>query len=167
MNSHKNRDYRFRALIANLSDLDNYVVHLQSVIGPNTIIKVVRGHRMHSKELLLDEFAAAFQFPLYFGRNWDAFDECMSDLQSLCAKEYHLIIAEAGALLKIEPEDLVIFFEILDRVSQEWSEGDVPMVNVQQEGVRFHIVLQDSRSNIEELRQVLLPIVGDIPNIEG
>ena len=29
---------------------------------------------------VFDEFAAAFQFPYYFGRNKDAFDECMRDL---------------------------------------------------------------------------------------
>ncbi|QIS02446.1 hypothetical protein F5X71_09020 [Nocardia brasiliensis] len=40
----------------------------------------VRGQRMRTTTELFAEFAAAFQFPWYFGQNWAAFDECMTDL---------------------------------------------------------------------------------------
>ncbi len=162
----EDREHHFHALAASTSDLDNYVLRLRSVTGPNTIIRVVRGRRMQSKELLLDEFAAALQFPLYFGGNWDAFEECMSDLQWLPAKEYVLIIADAGSLLKIEPEgSIIVAFEILDRVSREWAAGRLPDIDVEREPVVFHTLLQDETPKIGELRRVLLPIVGDIPEV--
>ena len=40
----------------------------------------MRGDRMRSYDGLFDEFAAAMQFPWYFGYNGNAFDECIADL---------------------------------------------------------------------------------------
>lgn len=34
-----------------------------------------------SPDQLHDLFAKAFQFPEYYGRNWDAFDECIRDIE--------------------------------------------------------------------------------------
>jgi RNAse (barnase) inhibitor barstar len=164
----RDREHHFHALVASTRDLDNYVFRLQSGAAPNMVIRVVRGLRMQSKERLLDEFAAALQFPLYFGRNWDAFEECMADLQWLPAKAYVLVVSDAGSLLKMEPANsAVVLFEILDRVSREWSEGKLPDTNVQQEPVLFHVLLQDDASNIEDLRRALLPVVGDVPVVSS
>lgn len=38
------------------------------------VVRTVRGRKMRSRQGLFDEFAAALQFPLYFGENADAFD---------------------------------------------------------------------------------------------
>ncbi|MGA8908100.1 MAG: barstar family protein [Acidobacteriaceae bacterium] len=164
----RDRERHFHALVASISDLDNYVLRLHSVAAPNTVIRVVRGRRMQSKEHLLDEFAAAFQFPLYFGRNWDAFEECMADLQWLPAKAYVLVISDASFLLKMEPANsMVVLFEILDRVSREWTDGKLPDINVEQDPVLFHVLLQDEAPSIEDLRRALLPVVGDIPVVRS
>ena len=41
----------------------------------------VDGRNCETKSSLFSEFAGRLNFPDYFGRNWDAFDECMQDLQ--------------------------------------------------------------------------------------
>ena len=50
-------------------------------------VRVVRGRKMRNLPGLFDEFSAALQFPLYFGENEDAFDECIADLENLPAGE--------------------------------------------------------------------------------
>jgi len=42
-------------------------------------VRVVRGFRMRDWSSLMDEFSAAFQFPLYFGGNLDALNESLSE----------------------------------------------------------------------------------------
>ncbi len=58
----------------------------------NEVARVVRGGRCSDKRRLLQEFAAALQFPHYFGNNWDAFDECMNDLSWIKGSRLVLLI---------------------------------------------------------------------------
>jgi hypothetical protein len=44
------------------------------------VVRTLRGVKMQTVQQLFDEFAAALQFPWYFGENWAAFDECLTDL---------------------------------------------------------------------------------------
>src|SRR5262245_41285350 len=45
------------------------------------VARVVRGVKCSTATKLFDEFAAALQFPDYFGENWDAFSDCFADLR--------------------------------------------------------------------------------------
>src|SRR5215831_6760717 len=63
------------------------------------LTKVLRGRKMATVKDLFDECAAALQFPSYFGENWAAFHECMTDLSWLQATSYVLIITDASEFL--------------------------------------------------------------------
>ena len=52
----------------------------------------LRGKRIRSEEDYLREFSAAFQFPWYYGENWNALDECASDLDWLSFTHLLVII---------------------------------------------------------------------------
>jgi hypothetical protein len=68
----------------------------------------------------------------------------------------------------MEPANsIVVLFEILERVSREWADGKLPDINVEQDPVPFHVLLQDDASNIADLKRALLPVVGDIPVASG
>lgn len=43
--------------------------------------------RIVSREVLHAELARAFFFPDYYGRNWDAFDECIDDIEQPASVE--------------------------------------------------------------------------------
>ena len=57
---------------------------------------------MRTLDALFDEMAAAFQFPYYFGENWDALDECLADLSWLPAAGYVILIRESSEVLALE-----------------------------------------------------------------
>jgi hypothetical protein len=82
--------------------------------NPHAAIRQIHGTRCHSEPSLFSEFAAALQFPLYFGRNWDAFADCLSDLPEWTQAEHTgLIIADADHILLHDDDLPVKFFEVL------------------------------------------------------
>lgn len=67
-------------------------------------VRVLRGTRMQTAQDVFTEFAAALQFPHYFGHNKDAFDECIADLSWLPpGPGYVLLITEPDQVLANEP----------------------------------------------------------------
>lgn len=100
----------------------------------------LRGSKMRTANALFDEFAAALQFPPYFGENWDGLDECLNDLDWLDGDGAALFILDADQLLRdAPPEDGRILFEILQA-----AESNLP----------FHIVMQtqDTTTVMEGLK---------------
>lgn len=80
------------------------------------------GSAMTTLDGCFDEVSSALFFPNYFGRNWDALDECLVDLSWLPAPAYVLVIDEALDVLRDEPvEQLETLVRILGRAASEWS----------------------------------------------
>ena len=95
---------------------------LLTTLPDSTVSRLLRGHKARTTAALFDEFAAALQFPCYFGENWDAFDECITDLAWLPAEAYVFLIVRSIYLLDKEPGDrLQLFLEILQNAGEEWS----------------------------------------------
>lgn len=88
----------------------------------------VRGERMQTVAELFAEFAAAFQFPWYFGNNWSAFDECMRDLDEWLPSKLGYVVSiwnSAEVLSRsvdasIQSDDLALFVRRLKFVADEW-----------------------------------------------
>jgi len=69
---------------------------------------------MLDRDGVFDEFAACLQFPHYFGRNWNAFIDCVQDLEWLPSSAFVLIIRDARRLLENgDPDELALFSRIL------------------------------------------------------
>ena len=51
--------------------------------------------RFQEKEKLLREIAAALRFPDWFGQNWDALEDCLTDLSWLDADACVLVFEQA------------------------------------------------------------------------
>lgn len=113
------------------------------------IVRVVRGQKMHHYYSLFDEFAAALQFPWYFGENGNAFDECISDLSWIPTRVGYVIVITHSEETLIDTEDngLSWFVTSLARASVEWS---IPLEvggPLDRGAIPFHVVLQTEKTN--------------------
>ena len=87
------------------------------------VARAVRGTRMGTVRGVLDEFAAALQFPYYFGGNKDAFDECMRELDETLgvADGYVVLVRDAAALLSEQPGELAWLADALAFHAEHWA----------------------------------------------
>jgi len=86
-----------------------------------TVVRRVRGHHCQTTQALLGEWARAFAFPSYFGHNWDAFDECITDLDWLPAYCYIAIVSDASTVLPYDDAAFAIFIRVLRSAAIAWS----------------------------------------------
>ncbi len=101
----------------------NEDVGVRLVAPPGFVTKAIYGARSRTKPALLAELAQAFEFPAYTGRNWDALEECLADLEWLPAEGYLLVVTDADQLLGESPEDYGTFLEVMETVAAEWAAG--------------------------------------------
>jgi hypothetical protein len=96
---------------------------------------------MRTVARLFDELAAAFQFPAYFGENWAALEECLTDLDWIGASAYLTIVWNAEDLLAdAGQEDATIFLRLLARVAAEWSRPVSARESWDRPAVPFHVL---------------------------
>ena len=58
----------------------------------------LRGTRCKTEDIMFHEVSASFQFPYYFGENWDAMDECLCDLEWLCASKIFVVVDDFSCM---------------------------------------------------------------------
>jgi RNAse (barnase) inhibitor barstar len=81
---------------------------------------------VHDKQHLLDAVAAAFRFPEWFGGNWDALEDCLTDLSWDKAPGYVALFEHASEFAKRAPHEFATAVEIFESVAEYWDEQDKP-----------------------------------------
>lgn len=81
------------------------------------------------KTAFLCAAADLLRFPPYFGSNWDAFEECLTDLSWLETEGYVLLVENPDSFRENAPEELATARDILDAAAAFWKE----------QGVRFFV----------------------------
>jgi hypothetical protein len=120
----QNEKSRLYLIVGSVPSLDQYVTKLRFESGPDVSVKILRGTKMQEWTGLYDEISAALQFPLYFGGNMAALDECLLDLGWLPSKGYSFIISEASSVLcRAGKGDSDAFFKLLVRIGDSWADG--------------------------------------------
>ena len=69
----------------------------------------------NTKEEIHNRLAKAFGFPDYYGKNWDAFDECINDLDKAPQK---IIIKGFGTLEDKLPREAILLIDCLHDYQQ-------------------------------------------------
>jgi RNAse (barnase) inhibitor barstar len=74
----------------------------------------------------LDRFAEALKFPEWFGDNWDALADCLSDLSWWPAGGYVLLLDHVGDWRERAPADCDVVIDILNEVAEGWALARTP-----------------------------------------
>lgn len=92
---------------------------MDAVRGSKLFLARIRsGH----KDELLKNIAAALEFPAWFGANWDALEDCLSDL----AGPGYVLLFEAAK----PGDDLGILIDVLRSSAQSWAARGKPFFAV-------------------------------------
>ena len=78
------------------------------------------------KEQLLEQLARALAFPQWFGRNWDALEDCLGDLAWRAGDGHVLLIEGFENLRARRPDDFGILLDVLASSAQYWHERGRP-----------------------------------------
>lgn len=132
-----------------------------SMPGQTGCVRLLRGWKMKTRQALMDEFAAAFQFFEGFGENWLALGDCLSYLDEwLPADGYVVVIERTEDLLgEEEDEQSVALLKTLDDAGKWWSQAITDNGRHNRPAIPFHALLHvtDGANNglerIEELAQ--------------
>jgi hypothetical protein len=147
----RSREPWLHVLLAGESDVCDALWSLERSSKGCAVCRVVRGHKATTEPAFFGECAAAWQFPYYFGENWDAFDECLTDLQWLPAEAYVFCVTQAVHLLEKEPSDrqhrLLL---VLQRIAKEWGQSTPT-----RPAKGFHVLLQCTAEEKPSLDQRL------------
>jgi RNAse (barnase) inhibitor barstar len=87
---------------------------------------IVLGSGVETKAEFLAACSDAFEFPDYFGHNWDALDECLADLAP--APGYLVLLTGMRAFAERAPADWVLARAIFAAAAERWRAAGVPFV---------------------------------------
>lgn len=81
-----------------------------------------------TKRALLETLAAVLGFPEYFGTNWDAFYDCVTDLALAPGSTLVIEIGGLSRLARQAPGELAAGIETFRDAAVFWQERDVRLV---------------------------------------
>jgi RNAse (barnase) inhibitor barstar len=148
---------RFYLKVIDESSLADLYVQLTSDY-PQAAIRMVRGNKSKTVPDFFNEIGAALQFPYYFGENWDAFDECITDLSWIDGKAYLLMVSQANLLLQGSTQkDFQILIQVLSDAHETWL-AQPQLVNSQEQPTAFHVLFTCSDGDLSTFSQRLAEI---------
>jgi Barstar (barnase inhibitor) len=86
------------------------------------VAKILRAEFCTTVHDLFVHWSSVLQFPSYFGWNWPAFSECLTDLEWLDGEGYILLITSANLLLWRDRDELQTFWRILMNAASYWKQ---------------------------------------------
>jgi RNAse (barnase) inhibitor barstar len=87
----------------------------------------LKGKDIQSKDLFLKAISAAMDFPAFFGSNWDALEDCITDLSWRPAQGYCLLYDNAGEFARQAPGDFATALEVFQAAADFWAAQKKPM----------------------------------------
>ena len=82
---------------------------------------IVNMNRVSRKQTFLSRFARALQFPVYFGQNWDALFDSLTDLSWTKAPGHVILIYNLKDMAKKSPEDMRVIRRVFEAAAEYWQ----------------------------------------------
>lgn len=82
--------------------------------------------RVATKEAFLAAVGEALGFPDWYGHNWDALADCLTDLSWMEADGYVIVLERADAFAQAAPTDFATALSIFQDAADTWREDGVP-----------------------------------------
>ena len=79
------------------------------------------------KEALLERLATALALPEWFGGNWDALEDCLTDLSWRAGAGHVILFGDPGELAA---DDLGVLLEVLAAAAEHWTARGLPFFAV-------------------------------------
>ena len=91
-------------------------------------VHLLDGRGMVSAIDLFDRCAAVLSFPAWFGRNWDALADCLTDLGWLPGQGHVLLWDQYGVLARHDPKAWAMAWEVCTAaIGARVAQGAVPL----------------------------------------
>lgn len=126
-------------LLQRLSDANRS--GLYRVARPDEVLDATKASRLQvsrislagvrDKPALLASVGRALRFPSWFGENWDALEDCLTDLSWLEAQGHVLLIEGSAGIAR---QDFAVFAEVLGSAARHWAAHGKPFFAVFVEG---------------------------------
>jgi hypothetical protein len=87
----------------------------------------IDGSTIASKSSFLQQVAQVMEFPDYFGQNWDAFEDCLTDLDWFSADCYVILYDHPEAFAQGDPVEWATALDILRSTVEYWRETASPL----------------------------------------
>lgn len=99
--------------------LSEAALQAASARPPRTV--AVRLTTVHDKNAFLAGVAGALHFPAHFGRNWDAFYDCLLDIDP-GEGGMLIVLRDASAFARAEPDEFAAAIDTLTDAADYWRE---------------------------------------------
>jgi RNAse (barnase) inhibitor barstar len=90
------------------------------------------------KDALLTAIAQAMHFPDWFGHNWDALADCLTDLDWHAASGYVILLEHCDGIHGHAENDFVTLLQVFSSSAEVWRQQDIPFwcfVDMQADGI--------------------------------
>ncbi len=81
---------------------------------------------VRDKTTLMERLAVALQFPDWFGHNWDALADCLSDLSWLPAGGHVLLLEHCDDLQAAHAENFATALQVFAATADTWRTENIP-----------------------------------------
>jgi RNAse (barnase) inhibitor barstar len=122
-----------------------YPLAFRREFNENYIELLIDGNHCNSENDLYEHFSEKLHFP-YFGNNWDALLDSISDLSWFINLKFNIYILNIQEFMKEDAIGRNIFFEIiLKNIHERWSS---PMCNVEEdEKATLNFIINSNNDN--------------------